>query len=115
MKAPIIQIGSRFFACKSITKATELAKLLSELVRVESHHSSDYRKFWYEEISDDDNPMDIMLKVSEEVRKKPARLGLPAPRRGAIRCNCGRGTVLPGELCPSCNTPFHAILEARQS
>lgn len=116
MKAPIIEIGGTSYVCKSLTKATELAKLLGDLVPVTHHHSPDYRRSWYEEDrAEDYDGLRVRLLVSEEVRKKPARLGLPAPKRGAIRCDCGAGTVLPGEHCPSCNLSFAAILMIREN
>lgn len=114
MKAPVIEINHRTYQVKSIAMATELAKLLSGLVEVERRHSSDYSKTWYEEADDgNSNGLDVKLHVAVEVRKRPERMALPAPRRGSIRCNCGRGTVLPGEHCPSCNLSFTAILESR--
>lgn len=116
MKAPIIEISCYSFACKSIAKATELAKLLSELTLVERKNSADYRTSYYEEAdSEESDPLRVKLLVSKEVRKKPARLALPSPKRGAIRCECGSGTVLPGEYCPSCNLSYNAILMARST
>jgi hypothetical protein len=115
MKAPIISIAGYDYVCRSLARATELAKLLGDLTPVEHQHSSDYRKSWYEERDEDYDGLRISLKVSEEVRKRPKRLGLPAPKRGAIRCDCGAGTVLPGEHCPSCNLSFAAILMLRDN
>jgi hypothetical protein len=114
MNAPIIEFYHRSFRVKSIAKATELAKLMSELVEVEFKHSPDYGKSWYEEVDPDGSGLEVKLQVSKEVRKRPARLGLPAPKRGSILCICGRATVRQGESCPSCDLPFHAICEAAQ-
>jgi hypothetical protein len=116
MKAPVILIGHRPYLCKSITKAVDLAKLLSELVPLKRCHSDGYAESWYEKEPDDEyDSLQIELKVSEQVRNAPRRLALPAPKRGSLRCTCGRGTVRPGEFCPSCNMPFHALAEAAQS
>ena len=115
MKAPIISIGGSDFVCKSLAKATELAKLLGEITPVKHCHSDDYRNSWYEEDREDDyDSLRVSLKVSQEVRKKPSRLALPAPRKGSLRCNCGRGTVMPGERCPSCDETYTTILMNRE-
>jgi hypothetical protein len=116
MKAPIIEIGHQSYLCKSLSKATDLAKLLGELVPVGLRHAESFRERWYEPSEDDDYcSLNVKLLVSEEVRKKPARLALPAPKRGAVKCLCGRASVRPGENCPSCDMHYHSILEARQS
>jgi hypothetical protein len=113
MKAPLIEINGSDYMVKSVAKATELAKLLSELVPLEMKHSATYHEVWYEE--SDRCQMDIKLKIAVEIRKKPKRLELPAPKRGSVLCVCGRSTVSRGESCPSCDMPFHAILEASQA
>jgi len=103
-KVPIISISHRTYICKSIAHASDLIKLLSSLVPCSIKHDSNYHERWYEE--DDERLLDIELKAAEEVRLKPRRLGLPAPKRGSKRCACGHSDVAPGHRCPSCNSHF---------
>ena len=100
-KAPIISIAHQDYICKSVTHAADLLKLLSSLTPCSLKHSNSYHERWYEE--EEDRPLNIGLHASEEVRMKPKRLALPAPKRGSVRCICGHSDVAPRQNCPSCD------------
>lgn len=104
-KAPIISIAHCDYICKSVSHAAELVKLLSSLIPCSLKHSHEYRDRWYQE--EEDRPLNIELHASEEVRMKPKRLALPAPKRGTIRCVCGHSDVAPGHICQSCERPYN--------
>ena len=103
-KAPIISIAHRTYICKSISHAADLIKALSSLVPCTLLHNSGYSERWYEE--DDEGTLDIDLKASEEIRLKPKRLALKAPKRGTRRCVCGHSDVAPGGVCDSCGLAY---------